>query len=96
MSARVDAIALAVEKAAECPATHLESVPVVEVFRSQVVWEGIVETFSLTGHPKAKKAYGWSYQDGKETRYVAVLEIPPVTSPNTAVRAALAAQSRAK
>jgi hypothetical protein len=41
-----------------------------------------------------KKAYGWSYQDGRETRFIAVLEIPPVTSPNTAVRAAIAAQSK--
>ena len=79
----------AVERAAECHAAHIESIPVMEAFRGQIVWEGVVEAFSLTGHPKAKRAYGWAYDDGKETRYVAVLEIPPVTSPNTAVRAAI-------
>ena len=81
----------AVERAAECPAVHLESVPVLEVFRGQKVWEGIIEIFALKGHPKAKRAYGWAFDDGKEARYVAVLEIPPVDSPNTAFRAAVAA-----
>ncbi|MGA3171969.1 MAG: hypothetical protein ABSE62_13260 [Chthoniobacteraceae bacterium] len=81
----------AVERAAECPAVHVESVPVLEVFGGQTVWEGVVEAFTLLGHPKAKRAYGWAWQDGKEARYVAVLEIPPVTSPNMAVRAAIAA-----
>ena len=81
----------AVERAAECPAAHVESVPVLEVFQGQTVWEGVVEAFTLNGHPKAKRAYGWAWQDGKEARYVAVLEIPPVDSPSTAVRAAIAA-----
>jgi hypothetical protein len=67
---------------------------VIETFRGQVVWEGAVEVFALTGHPKAKKAYGWSFQEGHETRYVAVLEIPPVHSPITAVRVSIAAQHR--
>lgn len=79
----------AVELAAECPVAHVESVPVLEVFRGQTVWEGVVEAFTLSEHPRAKRAYGWAYDDGEETRYVAVLEIPPVMSPNTAVRAAI-------
>lgn len=94
MNARIEAIQRAVEKAAECPAEHLESVPTLEMFRGEVVWEGVVEVFALTGHAKAKKAYGWSYQDGAGRRYVVVLEIPPVSSPNTAVRAAIASQAR--
>jgi len=81
----------AVERAAECPSAHIESIPVLEVFRGQTVWEGVVEAFTLQGHPKAQRAYGWAYQDGKEARYVAVLEIPPVNSANTAVRAAIKA-----
>jgi hypothetical protein len=35
------------------------------------------------GHPKAKRAYGWSHPEGKEDkdeRFVTVLEIPPVKS----------------
>jgi len=81
----------AVERAAECRASHVESVAVIETFKGKPVWSGIVEVFDLRRHPKAKRAYGWGYQDGTEIRYVAVLELPPVNSPNTAVRAAIAA-----
>jgi len=72
-----------------CSATWLKSVPVKEVFRGEILWNGNVEVFDLTGHPKAKRAYGWSHtndDDNKTERYVAVLEIPPVDSPETAVK----------
>jgi hypothetical protein len=42
----------------------VESVPVHEVFRGETVWKGEVEVFDLTGHPKAKRAYGWSHPEG--------------------------------
>jgi hypothetical protein len=41
------------------------------------------------GHPKTKSCYAWSHLDGEHderTRFVAVLEIPPVESAETAVR----------
>jgi hypothetical protein len=53
------------------------------------VWKGDVEVFDLYGHPKAKRAYAWSHLDGakdERTRFVAVLEIPPVESAVTAAR----------
>jgi len=42
-----------------------------------------------------KRAYAWSHMAGKsdkETTYVAVLELPSVTSPETAVKAAIMAE----
>ena len=75
-----------------CSATWNASVPVHEVFRGQTVWKGEVEVFDLQGHPKAKRAYGWSHpegQDDKGERFVTVLEIPPVISPETAVRVSI-------
>ena len=55
------------------------------------IWEGVVEIFSLTGHPNAKLCYAWNFaDDDAEPHYVAVLELPPVSSPHTAVRAAIA------
>ena len=51
--------------------------------------------FDLTGHPKAKRAYAWMHLDGPADsldRYVAVLEIPPVVSAQTAVKAAIVAE----
>jgi len=76
---------------------HVESVPVHEVFQGQTVWKGVVEVFTLTGHPKAKKAYAWSHREGKNDegeRFVSVLEIPPVVSPITAVRASIVADGK--
>ena len=40
------------------------------------------------------KIHGWAYQDGAETRFVAVLEIPPVDSANQAVRLAIAQKAK--
>ena len=60
-----------------------------EIFRGETLWNGEVEVYDLTGHPKAKRAYGWSHPDGadnKTERFGAVLEIPPVDSPQTAVK----------
>jgi hypothetical protein len=56
-----------------------------------------VEVFDLNGHPKAKRAYGWTHLDGNQDereRFVAVLEIPPVESPVTAVRASIVADGK--
>jgi len=90
---RLEYIQRAVEQAAGCKAVHADTEAVVEVFRGQVMWEGVVEIFNLKGHPKAKRAYGWGTGEGQEATYTAVLEIPPVTSSNTAVRAAVVAKS---
>jgi hypothetical protein len=71
-------------------ATHVESVPVTEVFNGETVWDGIVEVFHLEGHPKANTAYAWLHDTGdpaKPTQHVTVLHVPPVVSPITAVRA---------
>lgn len=82
-----------------CDSRHLESVPVQEVFRGQTIWQGTVEVFSITGHPKAKRCFAWSHKAGKDDqdeRFVAVLEIPPVESPETAVKVAIAAEVKSK
>jgi hypothetical protein len=72
-----------------CGAVWRESVPVTEIFQGKTLWNGDVEVFDLNGHPKAKRCYGWSHPDGddnKTERFVTVLEIPPVDSPQTAVK----------
>ena len=74
-------------------ATHVETVPVVEEFQGETVWRGEVEVFDIRGHPKATQCYGWGYStDEDQRRYVAVLKLPPVTSPQTAVKAAIMAE----
>ena len=81
----------AVEAMHECGGSHVSTAKVQEVFEHEVAWQGEVEVFELTDHPKADTAYAWSYEDDDgETQYVAVLKIPPVETPSDAVRAAIA------
>jgi hypothetical protein len=90
---------VAVQELHQCGATHHQTVPVHEVFRGKTAWEGLVEVFDLHGHPKAKRAYAWAHLDGPnddKTRYVAVLEIPPVDSAKTAVKASIMADFKKK
>lgn len=76
-------------------AKHVESVPVIETFQGQTVWDGVVEVFDLTGHPKTHRAYAWSHAtEGKGKRHVTVLHIPPAISPQTAVRAVILQEYR--
>ena len=75
-----------------CKSEYLETVPVTETFQGQTVWKGDVEVFRLIDHPKAKICYAWAHATGENDqarRYVAVLELPPVDSPQTAVKAAV-------
>lgn len=77
-------------------AEHVESVPIVERFNGETVWDGVVEVFSLTDHP-AGTAYAWRHEgDSGGWRYVAVLHKPPVDTPQKAVQAAIVAEYRAR
>jgi hypothetical protein len=90
----IEAVARAVERAADCPATHVETVAIVDTFRGQTMWEGTVEVFELVGHATARRAYGWSTGQGDARRLTAVLEIPPVKDALTAGRASIVSQSK--
>src|SRR6266550_3209368 len=82
----------AIRKLHGCEAQYVETVPVTETFRGETVWQGDVEVFDIRGHPKATTAYAWAHVSGKKDqgkRYVAVLKLPPVNSPQTAVQAAV-------
>lgn len=87
-------LAMAFRDLHSCEAKHMATVPVKELFKGQTVWEGEVEVFMLLGHPKAKKGYAWAVQDGERSDITAVLEIPPVESPVTAVRASIVAGAK--
>ena len=77
-----------------CQAIHVETVPVRETWQGKTVWEGDVEVFELNGHPKASRGYAWAYDRAKGSEIVAVLELPPVISPKTAVQAAIVGKAR--
>ncbi len=78
-------------------ATHRESVPVKETFEGETVWEGDVEVFDLTGHPKASRAYAWTNETGDPANpkhHVTVLHLGPIKSAIDAVRAAIVQEYR--
>jgi hypothetical protein len=77
--------------------THLKSVHVKESFGGKTVWDGTVEAFTLTGHPKAQRCYAWSNHDPQNEQMSAVLELPPVKNANDAVKVYIVQQvSQAK
>ena len=84
----------AIKETHGCDSRYVRSVPVHEVFEGQTAWQGTVAVFDLIRHPKAKRCYAWQYRDGFEWKSVAVLEIPPVYSPQTAVKVAIASKGR--
>lgn len=93
----VATLARAVEAQHGGSASLVQSVPVVEAFQGNPVWEGVVHVFDLAGHPRATRAYAWSspIEDSDRRRFYAVLHVPPITSPADAVRAAIVADYRA-
>jgi len=72
--------------------SHVETVPIKETFQGQTVWEGEVEVFDLHGHPDTHRLYAWTHatdDEEKPKRHVTVLHIPPIISPELAVRASI-------
>ena len=89
----IDELADVIRKLHGSEATHVETVPVKETFQGQTVWEGDVEVFDVAGHPRAKRAYAWSVDEGTpQERFTAVLEIPPVKSAQDAVKVSIVAE----
>jgi len=78
-----------------CQAHHVKTVRVEKDFRGSDKWTCDVELFELLGHPTAKRCYAWSLMDDIGLREVAVvLELPPVTSAESAVRTEIYSRSR--
>ena len=95
MSERTDRLKDAIELSHHCRAEHVDSTPVTERFGGKIVWEGVVETFELVGHSgMAKRCYAWSSNDNGAKRYTTILELPPVNSPQSAVKAAVASEAK--
>ena len=79
------------------PAKFIEAVEVHEKLPDgRTVWEGAVKVYALTGHPSgATRAYAWSHAtEGGRRRFHAVLGLPPVDGPISAVRTAVLAEVR--
>jgi len=78
-------------------ATHVETVPVKEVFGGETIWDATWRYSTLKGHPEAKASVCWAHDTDdpqKPRRHVTVLHIPPVTSAVMAVKAAILEEFR--
>ena len=73
-----------------CESVYLRTEFVREVFQGNIAWDGLVRVLKLMNHSKAKYCYAWSYREGSEIKYSAVLEIAPVDSSQSAVKAVTA------
>ncbi len=95
--ARIEALKEAIRRRHGYRATFVETVEVREEHQERIVWWGTVKVFDIIGHPKARRAYAWSYPTtvGKR-RFVTVLGLPPVNSAVMAVRASILADEKAK
>jgi hypothetical protein len=93
----VERLKRAVEDRHQCSAVHARTVPVHEQVDGQTVWQGEVEVFDITGHPQARHCYAWIEKnaagDHSSERVFAVLDAPPVDSPQAAVAANLTAET---
>lgn len=89
--ANQDELREAVERLHNCKASFIEDVAVMENFGDQTVWNGIVHVFRVEGNPKSEKCYAWSspITGSTKRRYYAVLHVPPIDSPEKAVRASI-------
>ena len=85
----------AIRELHHCESKYIESVTVSGpflFFQKGPVEDSEVAVFEISDNHQAKRAYAWSDRAGHNTRYVVVLEIPPVTSARTAFEAAIAAE----
>ena len=90
MSSRIEQLKEAVEKACGCQAEHAFSTAVMEDFGDHLVWDGMVETFDLNGHPSAKLCYAFRFIEDDVPVIKTVLGVPPADTPQNAVKVAIA------
>jgi hypothetical protein len=77
-----------------CESVFVSTSKVRGFLENRLAWQGEVETFELIGHPRAKRCYAWAYEENGQLLTTAVLELPPVDSPASAVDVAIAAKAR--
>lgn len=87
MSRRIEELKRAIERMYRCKAVHLESERVIEMLERRVLWDGVVATFAVSGHPRSNRCFAWSFPEDGRTRYIAIMEAPHVISASAAVSA---------
>jgi hypothetical protein len=86
----IEHLQMAIKKTLGLESKHVETLEVVETFRGQILFDGDVEVFDVSGHSDAKRCYAWAKDHEIGSNSTVVLERPPIRSALDAVRAALA------
>jgi hypothetical protein len=73
-----------------CDSVYVRTARVREVSQGRIVRELAVMVFEVKGHPKARQCYAWSdTDDAGAEHFTVVLELPPVDSPEKAIKVVL-------
>ena len=92
----IDALQRIIAELHGCSSEHVETVAVHEVFLGRTMWQGNVEVFAVTGHPRAQRCYAWIHprtRKRKRSRFFAVLGSSAVKSALDAVKFMLVSTS---
>ena len=81
-----------IEQEYKTTANHVETVPVLETFEGETIWDGEVEVFDVPEFPNADRVFAWAYDDDNGEQQVTVAQIPPAISPENAVKAYIVSQ----
>ena len=73
-------------------ANHVDTVPVLETFEGETIWDGEVEVFDVPEFADADQVFAWTFDDDNGEQHVTVAQIPPATSPENAVKAYMVSQ----
>ncbi len=80
----------AIVKRHGCEAKHLETESLELFIQGKGLWRGSVSVYALIRHPQAKRCFAWGNPaPGGGWDVITMLEILPVASAETAVRAAI-------
>jgi hypothetical protein len=90
----IEALTHAIKQGFSCEAKHIKTEHIKEVFKGETVWEGEVEVFEITSHPKAKQAYGWGFREDKKAEFATVLGLPPINNSQDAVKAFIISKTK--
>jgi hypothetical protein len=85
----IAALKRVIEELHACSPEHRETVHVRETFLGRTVWQGNVEVFTVTGHPRARTCYAWikpRTRKRKRSRFFAVLGNSAIQSALDAVK----------
>lgn len=85
-----------VESMHGCTAILRSVETVIEAFKGEIVWEGILHVFNIKGNGIADICYAWSSPigDSEQRRVYAVLGKSPINTPGDAVRASIVSDYR--